>query len=965
MMIKLIRRLLPAALVLSVHARAASQTDAIEVPILVKETAGTGVETWPVTAVVPLPPGLFRTTDGFSLVDSSGRPVLAQFEVLNRYWASDNTIRHLKVEFFTSLSAFQGNRQEGIARFVLYGRPDPGPLQPESAAKSSPLSVRCSEGSVVVTTGPLRFEVRERPFRIIDQAWLDLDRDGAFGENERLLDSGTDHGSVLVGQRPEDVQRSGARRDVRLIVEQAGPVSVTLRAEASTRLTPGQEHLHGFAVRIKAWAGLPCVKIDYQLQNSALQTPSGLGAPLFFDSLDLCFPLRLEGEPRLRIALGNEGRWHAARGTGWRLAQQFHDRAAVCRVGAEREDAGEKVVQAQPLDTGVVDVSGARWGVAAAVRYFWQMWPNGISLDRGKRLHVELFPAWSAQWYVHGEPKGFSPTGLFWLEDMQHVYKEVLLWFHRGDLEDRQLLSLGRTFTWHPVAVVPPSWYQHTKATLDMGGLIPKVAALAENEQRRPDYKRWPKYHWDSTANGLYKCWDYFFVTRKMDVAQAGGIPHGGTRFLVSGDPADYFEEEARIIGELNVRPHWLAGYRHQLHQDSIPWVPGDLWQPRLWRRRGNSWYAQPHLPGTDQDARPRDQAHCWYYNVEEFYYFSGNPWIRDWYRFIAEQRKYYFDHPEKMCSASRGVGEVLSHAMQAYRVTGDLDLLSRIGRYVRVALRYSRDEEELQRRNLMNPWYGMRGLRTAAFQAGFLSRGLIDYLEEVDTRDPMAAATVFQALSGLVHWNLHWGNFAYYLKPGELGFSSLTSITFVDPQAWYYLKTGRRQFLEQLERYVAGGIDPVGSGKAERPLGGADWLGRTEPVWKGRWAGRYWFALRQLGAEEHPKAPAPVEEVNAIRTDQHMELRWRAPKVPVQQYHIVWSDRPITETYSADKALCNWWAAEATRVEAAATPGNWVVAKIVLGQTQAARDAYAAVFFFDRSGVLSRMSPCVRTRAR
>ncbi len=61
--------------------------------------------------------------------------------------------------------------------------------------------------------------------------------------------------------------------------------------------------------------------------------------------------------------------------------------------------------------------------------------------------------------------------------------------------------------------------------------------------------------------------------------------------------------------------------------------------------------------------------------------------------------------------------------------------------------------------------------------------------------------------------WNLNRANFAYYVNAGEVGKSSLTSLTFIDPQAWYFLNTGKVEFLEHLKRYLRQGIDPTGGG--------------------------------------------------------------------------------------------------------------------------------------------------------
>lgn len=94
------------------------------------------------------------------------------------------------------------------------------------------------------------------------------------------------------------------------------------------------------------------------------------------------------------------------------------------------------------------------------------------------------------------------------------------------------------------------------------------------------------------------------------------------------------------------------------------------------------------------------------------------------------------------------------------------------------------------------------------------LTRGLIDYIEEAYGRDRPGVASAFQLVSALMHCSLYWGDFAYHVKPGEVGTWSSTSITMVDPQSWYYLRTGRGEFLQQLDRYVYEGIGPQGAGR-------------------------------------------------------------------------------------------------------------------------------------------------------
>ncbi len=64
----------------------------------------TGSNGYTITTVVPLQRTRFDTS-AFSLQDSSGQPVLAQFEVLNRWWSSDNSLRHVAIHFQPNLNA--------------------------------------------------------------------------------------------------------------------------------------------------------------------------------------------------------------------------------------------------------------------------------------------------------------------------------------------------------------------------------------------------------------------------------------------------------------------------------------------------------------------------------------------------------------------------------------------------------------------------------------------------------------------------------------------------------------------------------------------------------------------------------------------------------------------------------------------------------------------------------------------
>ena len=60
---------------------------------------------FPVSVAIPLAKGAFRDTAGSRLLDAGGKAVPAQFAVLNRWWAANQSIRHLLVHFQPTVPA--------------------------------------------------------------------------------------------------------------------------------------------------------------------------------------------------------------------------------------------------------------------------------------------------------------------------------------------------------------------------------------------------------------------------------------------------------------------------------------------------------------------------------------------------------------------------------------------------------------------------------------------------------------------------------------------------------------------------------------------------------------------------------------------------------------------------------------------------------------------------------------------
>jgi hypothetical protein len=896
----------------------------LDVVISVKENAEVGCDAFPTSAVIPLPRGRYLTPE---MLGIEGLP--SQTEVLEQ-WPGDNSLRHVMVHFQPSVSP------NGVAtyHFVDSGHSNP----------PAPLLVHDASTTVTITTGPLRFTVSKTHFNILDQVWLDQDTDGVFEETERILDSRLDNGDVFVprtGAGP--VQHGSGRSDVLLEIEELGPLRAVIRAEAPARFISTTNHSHGFAVRIYAYAGKPFVKVDFQLQNSDKEVVRSW--PLYFESLNLDFRLNLAASPTLRFGLGNGGVHQMANTSGAYLAQERHNRFRIrdLQTHAVLIDSGTLTDGTGP--EGYVHVSDAQRGAMAVIRNFWQMWPNGLAISPANKLSLELFPSWSAQWYSNQ----LSPSGLYWVEDMQHVCKETLLYFHGPNPNLTELANLAQTFQFPPVAIVPTDWHRETSATLDLGGVIPPATTIPVfPDQRQPDYltSGFDPSDWFNSAGPYYGAgWVNYFDPEpgyRSVACPPGGWPYSGAGLIASGNPGDFFLAEGWALGELNLRPEWMSGYVHDtdwnlLRLTENPYC-GGRW--RIHEGGGASTLAAPPLDGTGEEQPvyyARDDQHGWFYHVAEAYWLTGNPWIRDWYRFIAEFRRVRLERRDPYPdTSSRATAHALSHALQAARVTGDTGLLHRLGEHIREYLRPDQD-----------PLYGDQLLSIeelgGGFQTGYLMRFAVDFLEEVRAAgDCQSWAEAFNYLSGLIEWNYHHGNFPYYYdaRSGDPSSSSGTGLNLVDPQAWYYWHTGKQKYLDHLNLYVSGGIHG-----GEPPYG-------QFSEWRGQFESRYYLFVKNTPRSDSAPPPA-IGDLAAFQQDSGTLIRWTAP-ADTMRYHIVWSTKPIVEEHSTDSGVINWWAANPVGTGLVAVPG--AVQSLVLN-TGDARPVYVAVFSFDSSDNMSAMS--------
>jgi len=901
------------------------------VTLEVKDASGVGAVGHPVTAVIPLEYGKFQDTDGFSVEGPDGGATPAQFHVLNRWWARDGSIRHVVARFQATVPP------DGVSLYTFQ-------TSGSNPAPSTGVAVTGSGAKVTVDTGVLRFTVKRDGFNLFDEVWLDTNGDGAYAASEKIVDSRATNGPAFT-DRDGNVQRPGDRGDLELVVEEAGPMHAVIRVAGLTLYDGLDDHTHGFAVRIYAYAGKSTVKVDYQLQNSAKNVRHA--GPLFFDDVSLHVRPNLQS-PTLRLATGPGNVWEGSVGSGRYLFQSSDSSASV-----HDRDGGTIATGSNERGSpshGWADVSDGQRGMFVAVRHMAEMWPKVVEVSGDNDVAVRLWPKQSAM-FLDGS---LSSSGLYWLEDMQHYVKEVLFYFHGPGLRPEDLSEVARNFERHPIPFVPTSWYDKTRVTLDLDGIMPFRDPITEAD----DEKRY-RYAGDGTdpSSIYYELnWVNFggHTDRKISGA-GGGWPTSAAR-IAATERVDYWmRSERQARDDYNNRPQSMAGYTYEEDFDRVQ--PVHWFYSPVWRAEDESlltdtgqYHAHSYVPGTKWNGwNARDNQHNWSYHVEEFYYFSADPWIRDWYDWIGE-----FRYPERLIDGSpvhwhsrddfsnnvRGEAHSFAQLLQAYRVTGKPKLLDRIKDRVRHG--FLRNQKKR---------YGVPTEDgEAAFQVGFVARALIGVLTEVRGHDPQLYSEAFNVVWGIVDWNYNLSQYAYYIDsrtavPGESD-SSGTSVPLVGPVGWFAMTTGNQAMLDQARTYITDGLN--GGSRAY----GQVWKWENELYGRGGWVGRIGETVMSYDVDK--VAPEAITNLTATANGGDVTIRWTTP-ARAERFHVVWADRPFTATYDRDDSVRNPWAGTPVGTDLEGRPGTQQ--SLTFGGVPSGQRIYVAVFTFGEDGAMSAMS--------
>ena len=359
-------------------------TDALGVagagPLLtVRETVGVARQNEVVRSGLPLPRGLnVVDPSGLTLVDSTGAPVPAEFEVLARWNAGRNVasapVQWLLVTFAATIAA----NGSATYRLVTDGSAGPGP--------SPPVVVRLTQNGdqITVETGTATFTFGGNADALFDEI--------RQGNGVRVVSGGTLTTVVNGAETNHPVTR-------RIGVEHAGPLSAIVVVEGTYGMPPvGNGRLSSLRryvftagsptaiVRhVVKWEGNRCGMVGVLTCNGS---PNAVRIERVRDdlTLDLTAPLSVTAVGAIS-ASAVQGAAGAGQ-TAWVRQQPRANRTAP--LVFDLTVPGIEGITGQKADGAMLTVSGGAGAVAVAIDHMHRCEPQALRLLGDGRLAVEV-----------------------------------------------------------------------------------------------------------------------------------------------------------------------------------------------------------------------------------------------------------------------------------------------------------------------------------------------------------------------------------------------------------------------------------------------------------------------------------------------------------------------------------------------------------------------------------------------
>lgn len=381
---------------------------------------------WPVSIGIPLPFGAVYDPAELGLFENGKRiPAnlvpratwLPSPRVAGAAPATDSGgLRWVGLSFVAKYD--HGTPREYILKRVPKDTPPP----------STPLKVTENRTDFIIRTGPAQLNVRKNSFDGIYAAWLDINGNGRFDPDERLIYDGG--GPYIVDEQDKRYEaRHRTRRgntNVTVSIEEQGPARVVVAAKGWYHTEKG-EPLCIYHTRIIAYAGLPFFRVKHRtvltydtrtnkLADCAFVIPTAEAVWGYFGA----DRVRETAKPRKDAAFWSSS-LHQDRHDHFRLINEWMGsqdgrRAVVTEVGKEGVRSNGRVELYTNRD---------QRGVLVTLKDVWQKFPKELEISkRGITLHF---------WPLHGGDT-FPDAEELSREDIHKLY-----WAHEGKFIDMQI----------------------------------------------------------------------------------------------------------------------------------------------------------------------------------------------------------------------------------------------------------------------------------------------------------------------------------------------------------------------------------------------------------------------------------------------------------------------------------------------------------------------------------------------
>lgn len=690
------------------------------VTLTMEERIGLDRENEWVTIGVPLPEGKVSSTEQLVLL-KDGKSIDAEILPVNRWW-DDGSLRWVHLIFRADCPG-SGKADVSLA------------LTQNAAPSEQIIKVTEEADGFILDTGVLKFQVRKTGFNVIDAA--EMDGEAILLSHKRGLGVQVDDEEYLAALDPE----------VQVELEEVGPLHAVLHATGSLRNESGHRKFD-FDCRIYAYAGSPNVRVVVTLMNRQGETPDFIPLSGFFLEL----PTSIENG---KCLFGIED------GSFKQGSLDEHDEAFIYQSSSSEHIFGGAVSgqgggkQTKPDTIGWADLSGNRGGLAAGVRWFWQLHPKAIELTKDGLIRVCLYPQ------RHNKPLNIY-TGVA----RTH---EIMLAFHSGNGKPENLAGIfaGLQKPLRPFA--PPKWYCRDTQCLgdycesggvelygDFSDAVKTFDEAFESANRRSEKARDKRvikgvetdsYGFLNYGDGVHWVWTEG-VDKPENISWAGnyyGYPHMMcVQFIRTGNAEyfDNFEAHALHVADVHTvhyaeREEIIGGCRYCPPTDHVRIDP---------KNSGDYKTAQVYVSNLFNHHKIS--------GVIERWYFLRDHRCRDVANMVLDYC-YRWKYADNDYGQPRGPGMIMVFCYEAYMLTGDKKWIPRAANVLRV--------------------HKGRELRLS-FQAGIFLEGMRRYYEI--SGDEEAYNYIRESVDRMIDMDKKGG---------------------VDAQAYsfMYLKTGERKYLD------------------------------------------------------------------------------------------------------------------------------------------------------------------------